>query len=108
MKTEPEAREVERGDAVLSSSEIPNDDEPCDPQNPRFWSPWKKRCLLFTLCVAALLTDWGMTWGSPLFIAQAATWKMTPADVSASLSGGIFLQGAGGLFAVPFTQRYGR
>lgn len=76
--------------------------------NPRFWPKWKKRRLLVVLCVASLLTDWGMTWGSPLFAAQAADWNMTPNAVSSSLSGGVFLQGAGGLFAVPLTQRYGR
>ncbi|KZF25794.1 MFS general substrate transporter [Xylona heveae TC161] len=79
-----------------------------DPDDPLNWSPAKKRCILGVLCVAALLTDWGMTWGAPLFQAQAVTWKMSVQNVSASLSGGIFLQGAGGLFAVPLTQRFGR
>lgn len=108
MKSEFEARDPGGDTPVISISNSPNHEEPYNSQNPRFWSPWKKRSLLFTLCIAALLTDWGMTWGSPLFLAQAETWKMTPVDVSASLSGGVFLQGAGGLFAVPFTQRYGR
>lgn len=79
-----------------------------DKNNPRFWSSTKKRALLFVLCVAALLTDWGMTYGTPLFEAQAEDWHMSRVAVSSSLSGGIFLQGAGGLFAVPLTQRFGR
>lgn len=49
-----------------------------------------------------------MTWGTTLFEAQAAEWGMSVVDVSASVSGGIFLQGPGGVLAVPFIQRYGR
>ncbi|KKY20675.1 putative major facilitator superfamily [Phaeomoniella chlamydospora] len=56
----------------------------------------------------ALLTDWGMTWGTTLFEAQAAEWEMTISDVANSISGGIFLQGPGGVLAVPLIQRYGR
>ncbi|OJJ48994.1 hypothetical protein ASPZODRAFT_1370324 [Penicilliopsis zonata CBS 506.65] len=81
---------------------------PSDPNNPQYWSESRKRRMLVVLCVAALLTDWGMTWGSPLFESQAVYWNMTAASVSSSLSGGVFLQGAGGLFAVPLTQRFGR
>jgi hypothetical protein len=49
-----------------------------------------------------------MTWGTTLFEAQAVTWGMSVPDVARSISGGIFLQGPGGVFAVPFVQRYGR
>jgi len=57
---------------------------------------------------AALLTDFGMTFGSPLFAAQAADFHMTVAAVGNSASGALFLQGVGGVFAVPLVQRYGR
>jgi hypothetical protein len=83
-------------------------DAPANSSNPQFWTKWKKRRLMVVLCVASLLTDWGITWGTPLFAAQAVGWNMTPSAVGSSLSGGVFLQGAGGLFAVPLTQRYGR
>jgi hypothetical protein len=49
-----------------------------------------------------------MTWGTTLFEAQALTWGMSVVDVSNSVSGGIFLQGPGGVLAVPLVQRYGR
>ena len=80
-------------------------DDPADPLN---WSWSKKHLVLLSLALGALLTDWGMIWGTTLFQAQAATWHMSVADVSNSVSGGIFLQGPGGLLAVPLTQRYGR
>jgi MFS family permease len=54
------------------------------------------------------LTDFGMTYGSVVFQAQAATFKMSVAATANSISGGLFLQGPGGLFAVPLVQRYGR
>lgn len=80
-------------------------DHPDDPLN---WSWRKKHSVLFALAVPALLTDWGMTWGSPLFPAQAATWHMSIPEVANSISGGIFMQGAGGVLAVPLVQKYGR
>jgi hypothetical protein len=49
-----------------------------------------------------------MTWGTTLFEAQATTWHMSVPDAARSVSGGIFLQGPGGVMAVPFVQRYGR
>src|SRR6202007_1671384 len=100
-KPEPDTNNV-------TGSQSPDAHAPTNSNNPRFWPKWKKRRVLFVLCVASLLTDWGMTWGSPLFASQAVGWNMTPNDVGRSLSGGVFLQGAGGLFAVPLTQRYGR
>jgi hypothetical protein len=83
-------------------------DASANSSNPQFWPKWKKRRVMAVLCVASLLTDWSITWGTPLFVAQAVDWHMTPNAVGSSLSGGVFLQGAGGLFAVPLTQRYGR
>ena len=80
-------------------------DDPADPLN---WSWTKKHTVLFALGFSALLTDWGMTWGTTLFEAQALTWNMSIPDVAKSLSGGIFLQGPGGILAVPLVQRYGR
>jgi hypothetical protein len=79
-----------------------------DPEDPLNWSWSKKHGILIALGVSALLTDWGMTWGTVLFEMQAADWKMSVPDVAKSLSGGIFLQGPGGVLAVPLTQRFGR
>jgi hypothetical protein len=80
-------------------------DDPADPLN---WAWRKKHQVLVALTFSALLTDWGMTWGTTLFEAQAETWGMSIVDISNSLSGGIFLQGPGGVLAVPLVQRYGR
>jgi predicted MFS family arabinose efflux permease len=43
-----------------------------------------------------------------LFEAQAVTFGMSISAVGNSLSGGIFMQGPGGLLAVPLVQRFGR
>ncbi len=80
-------------------------DDPLDPLN---WSWGRKHKVLIALLLPSLLTDWGMTWGTTLFEAQAATWEMSVPAVAASVSGGIFLQGPGGVMAVPLVQRYGR
>jgi hypothetical protein len=79
-----------------------------DPEDPLNWSWGRKHKVLLALLLPSLLTDWGMTWGTTLFEAQAVTWNMAVADVARSVSGGIFLQGPGGVIAVPFVQRYGR
>ena len=42
------------------------------------------------------------------FIQQVPDFKMTPPEISHSISGAIFMQGPGGLLAVPLAQRYGR
>lgn len=81
------------------------DDNEEDPLN---WSWLRKHKVLVALLLPSLLTDWGMTWGTTLFEAQAVTWGMAIPDVARSVSGGIFLQGPGGVIAVPFVQRYGR
>jgi hypothetical protein len=97
-----ELRTTKDGKTVL----IPQpSDNLADPLN---WSWSKKHQVLVALTFSALLTDWGMTWGTVLFEAQAMTWGMSIVDVSNSLSGGIFLQGPGGVLAVPLVQRYGR
>jgi hypothetical protein len=82
----------------------PTDDN-ADPLN---WSWLKKHKAFFALLLPSLLTDWGMTWGTTMFEAQAGTWHMSVPDVARSTSGGIFLQGPGGILAVPLIQRYGR
>lgn len=79
-----------------------------DIEDPLNWSWLRKHKVLFSLLLPSLLTDWGMTWGTTLFEAQAVTFHMSIPDVARSVSGGIFLQGPGGVFAVPFVQRYGR
>jgi hypothetical protein len=79
-----------------------------DSEDPLNWSWGRKHKVLVALLLPSLLTDWGMTWGTTLFEAQAQTWGMAVTDVARSVSGGIFLQGPGGVIAVPFVQRYGR
>ena len=76
-----------------------------DPLN---WSWAKKHMVLLSLLMAALLTDFGMTYGSVVFEAQAATFHMSIPATANSISGGLFLQGPGGLLAVPLVQRFGR
>lgn len=49
-----------------------------------------------------------MAYGVPLFAAQSITFHMSLPEVAHSISGGLFLQGPGGLVAVPLVQRYGR
>ena len=49
-----------------------------------------------------------MTYGSPLFAAQSITFHMSVPATSQSVTGALFLQGAGGVLAVPLIQRYGR
>jgi hypothetical protein len=82
----------------------PSDDD----EDPLNWSWLKKHKALLALLLPSLLTDWGMTWGTTLFEAQAMTWNMSIPDAARSVSGGIFLQGPGGVLAVPLVQRYGR
>lgn len=79
-----------------------------DSEDPLNWSWFRKHKVLVALLLPSLLTDWGMTWGTTLFEAQAMTWGMPVPDVARSISGGIFMQGPGGVIAVPFVQRYGR
>jgi hypothetical protein len=79
-----------------------------DPDDPLNWSWVKKHTVLLALLLPSLLTDWGMTWGTTLFELQAITWNMSVPDAARSVSGGIFLQGPGGVLAVPFVQRFGR
>ena len=79
-----------------------------DPNDPLNWSWLRKHKVLLVLLLPSLLTDWGMTYGTTLFEAQAKTWGMTVVAAAASVNPGIFLQGPGGVFAVPFVQRYGR
>jgi len=79
-----------------------------DINDPLNWSSSKKHSVLLALASASLLSDFGMTWGTTLFENQSTTWHMSITDVSHSLSGGLFMQGAGGVLAVPLVQRYGR
>jgi hypothetical protein len=82
----------------------PSDDD----EDPLNWSWLRKHKAFFALLLPSLLTDWGMTWGTTIFEAQSITWNMSVPDVARSTSGGIFLQGPGGILAVPLIQRYGR
>ena len=58
--------------------------------------------------VAIQLTDFGVTYGTVLFQAQAETFKMSIPAVANSVNGALFLQGPGGILAVPLIQRFGR
>lgn len=82
----------------------PTDDE----TDPLTWSTARKWKAFCALLLPSLLTDWGMLWGAVLYEQQAPEWHMTVPAVSASSSGGIFLQGIGGILAVPLIQRFGR
>lgn len=57
---------------------------------------------------ATQLTDFGENYGVPLFAPQAKTFHMSVEATSASISGSLFLQGAGGVIVVPAIQRIGR
>jgi len=76
-----------------------------DPLN---WSWTKKHLVLASLAWASLLTDFGMTYGTVLFQAQAPDFHMSVPATANSISGALFLQGPGGLLAVPLIQRFGR
>lgn len=80
-------------------------DSPDDPLN---WSWTKKHAVFLALLPGCFLTDWQITWGTTLFEAQAMDWHMSVPAVANSISGAIFMQGPGGLLAVPLCQRYGR
>ena len=49
-----------------------------------------------------------MAYGVPLFAAQAPSFHLTLPETAHSISGGLFLQGPGGVVAVPLVQRFGR
>ncbi|KAH8902993.1 MFS general substrate transporter [Coniochaeta sp. PMI_546] len=80
------------------------------PEDPLNWSWWKKHAVLAALIPGCLLSDWTLTWGTTVFELQAPEWfvHMTVPAVAQSVSPGIFMQGPGGLLAVPLCQRYGR
>ncbi|EON61602.1 hypothetical protein W97_00817 [Coniosporium apollinis CBS 100218] len=79
-----------------------------DPNDPLNWSWVKKHTVFAALLPGCFLTDWVITWGSTLFEMQAKDWHMKVPAVAQSMSGSIFMQGPGGLLAVPLCQRYGR
>ncbi|OCL03956.1 MFS general substrate transporter [Glonium stellatum] len=83
----------------------PSTDDPDDPLN---WTWAKKHFILASLIMPALLTDFGMAFGTVDFEQQSVTWHMSVPAVAKSISGGIFMQGVGGLISVPFAIRYGR
>lgn len=68
----------------------------------------KKHAVFLSLLPGCFLTDWVITWGTTLFVAQVPTFKYPPPHIAQSLSPAIFLQGPGGLLAVPLCQRFGR
>ncbi|KXX76302.1 Polyamine transporter 3 [Madurella mycetomatis] len=78
------------------------------PDDPLNWSWLKKHAVLVSLIPGCLLTDWTLTWGTTVFELQAPEWAMSVQDVAHSVSPGIFMQGPGGLIAVPLCERYGR
>lgn len=79
-----------------------------DPEDVLNWSTGKKYSVLLSLVFASLLTDFGMTYGTVLFQAQAPTFNMSVQATANSISGALFLQGPGGIVAVPLIQRFGR
>ncbi|EKG11055.1 Major facilitator superfamily [Macrophomina phaseolina MS6] len=112
----PAPSELERGGATPNSDEfilakdgtvlVPQPSS--SPDDPLNWSWAKKHIVLCALIPGCLLSDWALTWGSVLFQLQAPEWHMSVTAVSQSMSPGIFMQGPGGILAVPLCQRYGR
>ncbi|KAK8154006.1 major facilitator superfamily domain-containing protein [Phyllosticta citrichinensis] len=78
------------------------------PDDPLNWTWKKKHLVMLALIPGCMLSDWALTWGSTVFEKQAMDWNMSPKEVSQSMSPAIFMQGPGGLLAVPLCQRYGR
>ncbi|OMP85414.1 putative MFS-type transporter [Diplodia seriata] len=112
----PAPSELERGLSTSNSEElvlakdgtvlVPQPSS--NPDDPLNWSWTKKHVVLCALIPGCLLSDWALTWGSVLFQLQAPEWHMSVQAVSQSMSPGIFMQGPGGILAVPLCQRYGR
>lgn len=96
------------------------------PDDPLNWSWKKKHAVLLALIPGCLLSDWTLTWGTTVFELQAPEWsvisfcsvfpgyilnnlrQMSLPAVAQSVCPGIFMQGPGGILAVPLCQRYGR
>ncbi|GME38295.1 mfs transporter [Neofusicoccum parvum] len=79
-----------------------------DSDDPLNWSRLKKHVVFAALIMPSFLADFGISYGAVTFEKQAETWDVSVAKAANSISGAIFMQGVGGLFAVPFTERYGR
>ncbi|KIW08474.1 uncharacterized protein PV09_01376 [Verruconis gallopava] len=79
-----------------------------DPRDPLNWSWLKKHAVFFSLLPGCFLTDWVITYGTTMFVQQVPSFHKSPKSISNSISGAIFMQGPGGLLAVPLAQRYGR
>jgi hypothetical protein len=54
-----------------------------DPNDPLNWSSMKKHLVFLSLLPGCFLTDWVITWGSTLFEAQAADWKVSSYCIAA-------------------------
>jgi len=114
-----QARDAEKNDFGRDSSISSQQQQKADgsvleprpstsPNDPLNWSWAKKHAVLAALLPGCFLTDWTLTWGTTMFEMQAHEWHMSVEDVSHSINPGIFMQGPGGILAVPLCQRYGR
>ncbi len=127
-----------QGSSVSSKHEdLPTDGSELVPQpsaspdDPLNWTWLKKHTVMLALIPGCMLSDWTLTWGTTVFEQQAPEWYVNPVGlprfvllnqhgmlifrrgmsieaVAQSVSPGIFMQGPGGLIAVPLCQRYGR
>ncbi|KAF2093009.1 MFS general substrate transporter [Rhizodiscina lignyota] len=103
------SEELDGGNGVYIDGKIVLIPQPSDdPNDPLNWSWLKKHLVFASLLPGCFLTDWVITWGTTLFVAQVPTFHMAPPQISHSISGAIFMQGPGGLLAVPLCQRFGR
>lgn len=77
-------------------------------EDPLNWPQWKKNLVLISILPGAFFTDGIITYGITAFEFQAMAWHMTLPGVANSIAGAIFMQGPGGLLAVPLCQKFGR
>jgi hypothetical protein len=78
-----------------------------DPHDPLNWSWHKKHLVLGAICYMTFMTDFLSGYGVPMIVSQAADWNISIENATRSISGNTFMQGFGGLFAVPAIQRFG-
>ncbi|OBT97709.1 hypothetical protein VE01_05026 [Pseudogymnoascus verrucosus] len=79
-----------------------------DPEDTLNWSQEKKWVMLSVVAYCAVMPDMQAAFGIPLVPAQAIEWGISIDEAGRSVSGCVFMIGAGSLFSVPLVQRFGR
>ncbi|KAA8908147.1 major facilitator superfamily domain-containing protein [Sphaerosporella brunnea] len=100
-QTEGVITTVSLGDGAQQAAET------CDPWDPINWPNRKKIMCLLSLCYMSFMTDFLAGYGVPMMVPQSKEWGISLVDATRSLSGNTATQGFGGLFVVPFAQRFG-